>query len=37
MKKNQNNQHTFKWTKYVESIFNEVILGYIFQKQVGQE
>jgi hypothetical protein len=26
---------TFKWIKCVESIFNEVGLGYIFQNQVG--
>jgi hypothetical protein len=31
----EQNQHTFKWIKCVESIFNEVGLGYIFQNQVG--
>jgi hypothetical protein len=31
----EQNQQNFKWIKYVESIFNEVGLGYIFQNQVG--
>ena len=31
----EQNQQTFKWIKCVESIFNEVGLGYIFQNQVG--
>ena len=31
----EHNQQNFKWIKYVESIFNEVGLGYIFQNQVG--
>ena len=32
---NEQNQHTFKWIKCMESIFNEVGLGYNFQNQVG--
>jgi hypothetical protein len=31
----EQNQQTFKWIKCVESIFNEVGLGYVFQNQVG--
>jgi hypothetical protein len=31
----EQNQQNFKWIKCVESIFNEVGLGYIFQNQVG--
>ena len=31
----EENQQTFKWIKCVESIFNEVGLGYVFQNQVG--
>jgi len=31
----EQNQQIFKWIKCVESIFNEVGLGYIFQNQVG--
>jgi hypothetical protein len=31
----EQNQQNFKWIKCVESIFNEVGLGYIFQCQVG--
>jgi hypothetical protein len=31
----EQNQQTFKWIKCVESIFNVVGLGYIFQNQVG--
>ena len=28
----EQNQKTFKWIKYVESIFNEVGLGFFFFK-----
>jgi hypothetical protein len=31
----EQNQQTFKWIKCVESIFNEVGLGYVLQNQVG--
>ena len=28
-------KYTFKWIKYVESIFNDIGMGYIFQNQIG--
>jgi hypothetical protein len=31
----EQNQQNFKWITCVESIFNEVGLGYIFQNQIG--